>query len=575
MALSFVLSSLALSNPGDTQTCQKISVGDNDALGCFNYAVLNRSDAFFDGDQLTVYWEASHTGANELHFGLSSATTTEVGDDDHRVEGDGGTDRGRHTLNYRVQNFYELLMYPNGAVRLRRPGPNLNRWRAYASGNFVDGFSYNTEGDSHRFWTLYNRASGLYRFGVGTTAGQNQVLTWTDPNPVDVRYVSANVYCCGAGACDARAHDEGFFCMCTGPGQDCGDGLGPPTTPFPSGSPTTSAPVTTAPTTAAPTTAQPTATPSTTPPSPEPTLGPTFHPCTDGTHTCDTDTTYCAVHSGGGEFTCECNQGLTRLTDTACIRTARPTAAPTTPNPTTLPTTLPTTSVPTSNPSSMPTISSPTGSPTKFPTYSPVETSTDATNVNGEDATIDASIAADPAVVVALAELRAAEANLTTLVQTGATEADIDTAVTAVQERRANYNAAVSAARAGAEGSKDNEASAGSSSTTTVVVIVVVMVLIVVGVIVGAVIYVKHHTAARAPGHDNPLYDQNGHSQQQNATYAVFSNPGGGASSGYMDVPAGGGSGGAVGYMDVAPNESTTGYMDVPAGYGDDDAEDV
>ena len=41
--------------------CPHWQVGDNDALGCFNYAVLNRSDAFFDGDQLTVYWEASHT----------------------------------------------------------------------------------------------------------------------------------------------------------------------------------------------------------------------------------------------------------------------------------------------------------------------------------------------------------------------------------------------------------------------------------------------------------------------------------------------------------------------------------
>ena len=54
-------------------------------------------------------------------------------------------------------------MYPNGGVQLRRPGPNLPRWRAYARGNFVDGFNYNAEGDSHRFWTLYNRASGLYR----------------------------------------------------------------------------------------------------------------------------------------------------------------------------------------------------------------------------------------------------------------------------------------------------------------------------------------------------------------------------------------------------------------------------
>ena len=51
-------------------------------------------------------------------------------------------------------------------------------------------------------------------------------------------------------------------------------------------------------------------------------------------------------------------------------------------------------------------------------------------------------------VVAAAAELRAAEADLAALAQAGATQAEIDIATTAVQERRADHTAAVSAARA-------------------------------------------------------------------------------------------------------------------------------
>ena len=47
-------------------------------------------------------------------------------------------------------------------------------------------------------------------------------------------------------------------------------------------------------------------------------------------------------------------------------------------------------------------------------------------------------------VVAAAAELRAAEADLAALAQAGATQAEIDIATTAVQERRADHTAAAS-----------------------------------------------------------------------------------------------------------------------------------
>jgi len=103
---------------------------------------------------------------------------------------------------------------------------------------------------------------------------------------------------------------------------------------------------TTPPTTAVPTTAVPTSLA----PTPGPTLGPTFHPCTDGSHNCDAATAYCAVRPAApSRFTCECNQGLTRVSATRCLVTANPTPSPTsTPaaNPTRTPTAVPSSSAP-------------------------------------------------------------------------------------------------------------------------------------------------------------------------------------------------------------------------------------
>jgi hypothetical protein len=131
-----------------------------------------------------------------------------------------------------------------------------------------------------------------------------------------------------------------------------------------------------------------------------------------------------------------------------------------------------------------------------------------------------------------------------------------------------------------------NPTSADSDSDKIIIIVVIVAVVLILAVIGVVVVIVKNQTAGGVDDRgqvsfENPMYDQTGkpQEQQQNATYAEPM-----ASSGYMDVPAGGGGGGGSGYMDVAPtggymdvapNQGTTGYMDVSAGFDDDDAEDV
>ena len=167
---------------------------------------------------------------------------------------------------------------------------------------------------------------------------------------------SSTVARCSAGQCI-------FGTEC----QSCNAPVGPAPAISPTAAPT--AP------TMAPTgspTAPPTRSPTTSEPSPGPTAAPTFHPCTDGSHGCDVGTTYCAVRTDvPSGYTCECNAGFSRATDTACVITTNPTGAPTTAVPSTAPTTSAPSMRPTASPSLAPTISptfSPENAPTKAPT---------------------------------------------------------------------------------------------------------------------------------------------------------------------------------------------------------------
>lgn len=93
-------------------------------------------------------------------------------------------------------------MYPNGGVTIRRVSCNSNnvenggacqRWGGGVSGRFGPGFTYNSNSNPHKFWMTFDRGSGRYRFGSGQEAGQNGILDWTDPNPIPVTTISANV----------------------------------------------------------------------------------------------------------------------------------------------------------------------------------------------------------------------------------------------------------------------------------------------------------------------------------------------------------------------------------------------
>mmetsp|Transcript_3285 Transcript_3285/g.10044 ORF Transcript_3285/g.10044 Transcript_3285/m.10044 type:complete len:1640 (+) Transcript_3285:260-5179(+) len=129
---------------------------------------------------------------------------------------------------------------------------------------------------------------------------------------------------------------------------------------------------------AAPTTASPTIQPTTAAPTPTPTRVPTAHPCNDGSHGCDLDTTFCAVDLAEDHgFRCACRSGFESIPNntTGCVLiTASPTDLPSampTMAPTAQPTIAPTTAAPTANPTSTPTTASPTTMPTTAPTMEP------------------------------------------------------------------------------------------------------------------------------------------------------------------------------------------------------------
>lgn len=218
-----------------------------------------------------------------------------------------------------------------------------NRWRSFARGTLPSGFNYNSPDGMHRFWVRYNRATGRYEAGVGTTVGQSTVLQWTDPNPLNVGVVSANVYCCGSDRCQERgdADPDGYFCFCTGGSSWGACSGGPVTTAAPSPRPTFAP------------TPSPTFSPTFTP-TDRPTRSPTQHPCDSGNHGCDPLTTYCRrdTTSASG-YGCSCRNGFTPFSpprQNSCRATVAPTMSPTTLAPTTR---------------------SPTHQPTHFPTALP------------------------------------------------------------------------------------------------------------------------------------------------------------------------------------------------------------
>ena len=140
---------------------------------------------------------------------------------------------------------------------------------------------------------------------------------------------------------------------------------------------------------------EPTVTPTAKPsvaPTLEPTHLPTEHPCTDGSHECDTTTTMCAEKLGdsfGGDeagsygiddgyesYACVCLEGFVSMPidddepSSSCVATTSPTAEPTT-SPTAAPTHAPT-FAPTEAPTHAPT-KAPSPSPTHFPTAHPCD----------------------------------------------------------------------------------------------------------------------------------------------------------------------------------------------------------
>jgi hypothetical protein len=142
--------------------------------------------------------------------------------------------------------------------------------------------------------------------------------------------------------------------------------------------PLTSSP-TAAPTIA--TTQAPTANPTFSPTAVPTTPAPTYHPCQDGSHTCDVTTTECSdvltngspvISDGtGNRYTCPCVLPTypLRMSRTSCGSSA-PTHAPTN-SPTAQPTATPT-AIPTSNPTARPT-RQPTADPTAAPTLFPCD----------------------------------------------------------------------------------------------------------------------------------------------------------------------------------------------------------
>ena len=314
---------------------------------------------------------------------------------------------------------------------------------------------------------------------------------------------SSTVERCSAGECI-------FNTEC----QSCNAPVGPAPAISPTAAPTapTMAPTGTP-------TVPPTRAPATSAPSPGPTASPSFHPCTDGSHDCDTGTTYCAIRLDVvAGFTCECNAGLTRVTSTACVRTANPSGAPTTSGPSL----APTTSTPSVRPTTSPT-PAPSLFPTVYPTIAPADSPTEAPASDGS-----------------------------------------------------NGDGAESA------GSKASDAGDDGSAIIVVVVVALLLVIgVVVGA--GLYLRHQVGGSDRAAaGFDNPMYaggpsvtgaGGDGQASQPELSrdkglYSSTAPPNAGGSTGYMDVspaqPVGSSS--AVGYMDVAP---TQGYDD------DDDAEDV
>ena len=82
--------------------------------------------------------------------------------------GTSGTDRS-NAIRATGQRFYELLMYPNGRVTIRRVSCNSNnvenggacqRWGGGVSGAFGAGFTYNSNNNPHKFWMSFDRGSG-------------------------------------------------------------------------------------------------------------------------------------------------------------------------------------------------------------------------------------------------------------------------------------------------------------------------------------------------------------------------------------------------------------------------------
>ena len=312
----------------------------------------------------------------------------------------------------------------------------------------------------------------------------------------------------------------------------------------------TNAPTTTAPATPRPTTATPTTAPITATPSARPSVSPTRHACSDGSHGCDTEHGICEQVDAGAGFRCgcapthHCSDGdCSTARHTCAWNTAAPSGSPTASSPTASPTVSPTVSPPTASPTVSPTTPTPTAAPTTPPTelyardrYGNPIFPTDAagnevlaTNERGHPVPpVDAwGYPVFPSTTAATSEI--------------------------VPGDGANGSAGSSAG--------DNEGSSGGAIIGVAAGTVVILSI----VVVGAYMYVK--TAQRNGGGGD------GERHFSNPIYAASPPPAAAATaqetSGYMDVPMSAN----PTYASAGPHAGTTGYMDV--GPEDEDAEDV
>jgi len=154
-----------------TATCNTIDFIDDGAMGFKNFVALSNSKKFEFCEIVSFVFEAKFSYFRSvLHVIIQEPNSP---------------------------NGYEIAVKPGDPIHdvvLRRIGDG-NRWGAAETKSYTMASADGVHTYNFNHWVQFNRVSGKFTFGTGATVGQQVLLEYIDPQPINVSTVSVNIWC--------------------------------------------------------------------------------------------------------------------------------------------------------------------------------------------------------------------------------------------------------------------------------------------------------------------------------------------------------------------------------------------